>query len=142
PSINLGKIHTLHYWLTRIGDNGMVHGGVEDYHVRISDTTVGYAANAIVGDAHNGPASTAIKTLISIRRVGTAVTFYQDGLQIGAEWILANDTDLTLTDVGRESDTQDPTFDGIIFEIAVFDIDQGRIGVRNFFEMTRRIQGI
>ncbi len=144
PAINLGKTHTLHYWFKRLGDGGMVHAGLTDFvGLRISDTTVGYNADCIpVAELHNGDASTAIKTLISVRRVADKVTFYQDGLQIGSEQTLSEDNDLVLTDIGRESDAQGFTFYGIIYEIAISNIDQGFIGVRNFFEMTRRIQGI
>jgi hypothetical protein len=143
-AINLAKVHTLHYWLRRTEALGIVHGGVADDMVQITDTTVGYSAGAgtIVAVSHNGDAYTSMKTLISIRRVSTKVNFYQNGAQIGVEQTMGEDNDLTLTDVGRDSDDSNWGFSGTIYEVAAFSIDQGELGVKNFFEMTRRIQGI
>ncbi len=145
-SINLGKMHTLHYWIKRIGDDsGMVHADSEDYNgLRISDTTVGYSAGAgtAAAETHNGAASTAIKTLISVIRIRDKVTFYQDGKQIGAEQTMGGQPgDLTLTNIGRYAEGTS-YFNGVIYEIVCFNDNKGFIGVRNFFEMTRQIQGI
>ena len=146
PSMNLGKLHTLHYWIKRIGDDsGMVHAGAVDYNgLRISDTTVGYSSGAgtAAAETHNGAASTAIKTLISVIRILDKVTFYQNGVQIGVEQIMGGQPDdLTLTDIGRYSDGTS-YFNGVVYEATVFSDNKGFIGVRNFFEMTRQIQGI
>lgn len=143
-SLNIGKTYTLHYWLKTSAETGTIHAGAEDYELRITDTTVNHTIGAgnTVAVSHNGSASIAKKTFISVRRVAKAVNFYQDGLQIGEEQTLSEDNDLTLTDVGRDSDEADFGFEGTMYEVAGFNIDQGFIGVRNFFEMTRRIHGI
>lgn len=142
-SFTLHKLHTMHYWLKRDGDTGIIHGGAADYGVQITDTTVGYtaAAGSIVAVSHNGDGPTSQKTLISVQRVLDKVTFYQDGLLIGTEQTLPVNDNQTLTDVGRYSTPSD-YFEGTIYEVAIFDIAQGAVGIRNHFEMTRRIQGI
>ena len=142
-SLALTKLHTMHYWLKCDGDDELVHGGAADYGVKITDTTVGYtaAAGSVVAVSHNGDATTKVKTLISIQRVLDKVTFYQDGLLIGTEQTLPVNDNQTLTDVGRYSDGS-AYFEGIIYEVAIFHIAQGAVGIRNHFEMTRRIQGI
>jgi hypothetical protein len=143
-SLNIGKTYTLHYWLKTPAETGTIHAGVEDYELRITDTTVNHTIGVgnTVAVSHNGAASIAKKTLISVRRVAKKVNFYQDGLLIGEEQTLTDDNDLTLTDIGRDSDEADFGFEGTMYEAVGFNVDQGFIGVRNFFEMTRRIQGI
>lgn len=145
PAVNLAKAHTLHYWIKRIGTNGIVHGGAVDYNgLRISDTTVGYSAGAgtAAAETHNGAISTATKTLMSVIRLADKVTFFQNGVQLGTEQTMGGAPgDLELTDIGRFSNGT-IYFNGIIYEIVCFNDNKGFVGVRNFFEMTRRIQGV
>jgi len=140
----LSKTHTMHYWIQRDGAGaGVLHGGADEYVVQVTDTTVGYssAAGGIVAVTHNGAASTAKKTLISVQRIVDKILFFQDGVQIGTEQTLPVVDNMTVTDIGRQTAPGD-YFEGIIYEAVVFGDAQGAVKIRNFFEMTRRIQGI
>jgi hypothetical protein len=140
----LGKTHTMHYWIQRDGAAaGVLHGGADEYVVQITDTTVGYssAPGGIVAVTHNGEASTAKKTLISVQRVIDKIDFFQDGVQIGTQQTLPVVDNMTITDIGRQT-TPGDYFEGIIYEAVVFSGAEGAVKIRNFFERTRRIQGI
>jgi len=141
PAINLGKLHTLNYWIKRIGDNGNVHaGGLTYCGLRISDTTVGYSSASTVAETHNGPASTAKKTLISITRILDKVNFFQDGLHIGEEQTLEQSDNLTLTDFGRYSNGTD-YFNGVIYQAVGYTRIFPAVEIKNYYEMTRLILG-
>jgi len=146
PSITLTKTHTLHYWLKRTStdDTPVIHGGVADYHgLKITDTTVSYsaAAGSVVAVSHNGVDTTTRNTLFSVTRLLDQVTFYQDGLQIGATQTLPVNDNQTLTDLGRYSDGT-YYFNGTLHDVLVYSDCHSAQEVRNYFELTRHIYAI
>lgn len=141
PAINLGKLHTLHYWIKRIGENGNVHAGASTYvGLRVSDTTVGYSSASTVAVSHNGAASTAKKTLITVTRILDKVNFYQDGLHIGDEQTLEQGDNLTLTDFGRLSDGT-MYFNGVIYLAVGFTRLYPPLEIKGYYDITRHFLG-
>jgi len=138
--LNMGKSHTLHYWLIHTGESGIVHGSIADYHgLGVTDTTVSYNAGAtVVAVSHNGLSSTRTPTLFSVVRSGTSVIFYQDGLQIGLTQTLDANNDLSLSDVGRYSDDTN-YFTGIVFEIVGVSTVDSPLAVMNYYEDTKHL---
>jgi hypothetical protein len=144
-SLNLGTIHTLHYWLQHQGTSGVVHGGANTYHgLKINDGigVVGYNAGATeVTVSHNGTGKSQWKTLFSIVRSGASVIFYQDGAKIGATQTLDANNDLTVTDFGRYSNGTS-YFKGIIFESLALTRSFSAEEVKSYFDLTRSRYGV
>jgi len=137
-SLNLGKTHTLHYWLRYIGV-GIIHSGAANYHgLRLTWTQAGYNAGTTeVLVTHGGLSSYQGKALFSIVRSGTSVSFYQNGVQIGATQTLLANNDLTVTDIGRSAGGTNNYFSGVVYEAVAFNRAMSALEVRNYFEVSR-----
>lgn len=138
-SLNLGKTHTLHYWVLP-QSAGVVHGGAANYHgLRISGDTVGY--NAGTTEVTATSTNTYRKNLFSVVRNATTVQFFQNGVQIGMDQTLLANNDLTLTDIGRYSNGTS-YFKGVLFEIPAFNLANSAQEIRNYYELTRHVYGV
>jgi len=140
-SLNLGTVHTLHYWLLYRGLSGVIHGGAANYHgLRLTPTACGYNVGTTeVTVTHS--AAYGQPVLFSIDRNGTSVDFYQNGVKIGATQTLLANNDLTVTDFLRYSDGTS-YWNGFLFDAVTFNINKGAQEIRNYYELTRYIYGV
>jgi len=140
-SLNLGTIHTLHYWLLYRGFAGVIHGGAVNYHgLRLTPTACSYnIGNTAVTVTHS--AAHGIPVLFSIDRNGTSVDFYKNGVKIGTTQTLGANTAQVLTDFFRYSDST-IYWGGTIFESLAFNSNMGAQAIRNYFELSRSRYGV
>jgi len=141
PSINFGKTHTLLYWLRSFANaKDIIHGGAANYHVAIDGTNIYYNAGATeLSQAHGG--RTGNPTMIGIRRSGTTVQFFKNGVQIGVDQTLDANNDLTLTTLGSY-DTPGTFLGGVIQEGIGFNVTKAVQEYRNYYELTRAKYGV
>lgn len=145
PSLNLGTVHTLHYWIANKFPNtgGVVHGGAANYHgLRVTDSQVGYNCGTTevlvnCNTFFQGFGFSYLqKSLFSIVRNGTSVTFYQNGVQLGTTQTLLANNALTLTNIGDYSSGAS-YYQGVIGDILIFNRALSAVEIRNYYEMAR-----
>lgn len=136
--VNIGKLHTLHYWVQHNDILQTAHLHDKDagvaYLVQLTDTTIGYNSNSVIVTAnHGGFVTTSLPTLLSIVRNAKGVWFYQNGFLLGSD-VMADNNDMILEYIGN-------SFTGNVFDVVCFLEAQTQVEIQNFYEKTRRKYG-
>ena len=140
-SINLGKTHTLLYWIIASANKRqIVHGGAANYHVAIDGTNLYYNAGATeLLQAHSG--GTGKPLMIGIVRSGATVQFFKNGIQVGTDQTIDANNNQTLNTLGSY-DTPGTFLDGVILEDYGFTRAFTATEVKSYYDLTRKVYGV